>query len=178
MKVEEIIDKLEENFKENIIETKKEAKDPFIKIKPSSIKVISKFLKENPLLSFDFLQNMCAVDMMGVGGNTHFMCVYHLFSYKYKHSIVMKVDLQRDNPEIQSVCDIWASANWYEREVYDLFGINFKGHPDLRRILLPPEWEGHPLRKDYKERESTLGISTSREMLVDKIKGKKDEGEK
>ena len=83
--------------------------------------------------------------------------------------IVLKVDLPRDNPKIATLEEVWKVANWFEREVYDLFGVIFEGHSDLRRIMLPEDWVGHPLRKDYVEQEEYDGISTQRAPLVEKL---------
>jgi len=79
------------------------------------------------------------------------LLVYHICSVENKDSVTMKLDVPRDNPTVDSVSSIWSGANWHEREVYDLFGITFRGHPDLRRIVLPENWQGHPLRKDYQD---------------------------
>jgi NADH-quinone oxidoreductase subunit C len=95
--------------------------------------------------------------------------VYHLFSYTHNQQIVLKVDLPRDNPKIPTVEGVWKVANWFEREVYDLFGVIFDGHSDLRRIMLPEDWTGYPLRKDYVEQEEYDGISTQRAPLVEKL---------
>lgn len=76
--------------------------------------------------------------------------VYNLYSIPFNHHLMVKVLLPREKPEIESVCHIWKTANWQEREIYDMYGIQFQNHPDLRRILMPADWEGYPLRKDYK----------------------------
>ena len=79
--------------------------------------------------------------------------LYHLYSIPHDIHLALKVELDRTKPEVDSVTEIWKTADWHEREAYDLLGIHFKNHPDLRRILLPDDWEGHPLRKDYVEQE-------------------------
>jgi NADH-quinone oxidoreductase subunit C len=89
--------------------------------------------------------------------------VYHLFSYRHRHGIVLKVEADRAAPSVPSVEAVWKAANWMEREVFDLFGVEFPGHPDLRRVLLPDDWVGHPLRKDYQEAGGYHGISNVRE---------------
>jgi NADH-quinone oxidoreductase subunit C len=89
--------------------------------------------------------------------------VYHLLSYRHRHAFVLKVEAARAAPVIPTVEVVWKAANWHEREVYDLFGVDFPGHPDLRRILLPDDWVGHPLRKDYQEAGGYHGISNVRE---------------
>ena len=106
---------------------------------------LSKKLKENPQTTFDYLFCLTAVDWL-----TYFTVVYHLTSTTAKHTIVIKAKVaDRNNPRIDTVCDLWSTAEFLEREVYDLFGIRFNNHPDLRRLLLDEDWEGYPLRKDY-----------------------------
>jgi NADH/F420H2 dehydrogenase subunit C len=97
-------------------------------------------------LEFDYLFCLTCVDW-----KTHFTMVYHLSSTIYRHHVVIKVKIDRDNPEIETVSDIWKTAEMLEREVYDLFGVKFLNHPDLRRLIMPDDWKGWPLRKDYED---------------------------
>ncbi|MDF2518390.1 MAG: dehydrogenase [Sphingobacterium sp.] len=120
---------------------------------------VCSFLRDTEGLYFDFLSNITAVDY-----EDHFTVVYHLSSLPYQHALVLKVELEGNRsldelPEIPSVTSIWRTADWHEREAFDLMGIYFTGHPDLRRILLPDDWEGYPLRKDYQEAEKYHGIN-------------------
>lgn len=120
---------------------------------------VCSFLRDTESLYFDFLSNITAVDY-----EDHFTIVYHLSSLPYQHTVVLKVELEGNRsldelPEIPSVTSIWRTADWHEREAFDLMGIYFSGHPDLRRILLPDDWEGYPLRKDYQEAEKYHGIN-------------------
>jgi NADH-quinone oxidoreductase subunit C len=85
---------------------------------------------------------------------------YNLYSIPYDNHLMIKVTLPRDGAEVESLASVWKTANWHEREIFDLFGVHFKNHPDLRRILLPADWDGHPLRKDYKVQEYYKGIKT------------------
>ena len=101
-------------------------------------------LHNHPDLHFDFLFCLTCIDW-----KTHFTMVYHLRSTVNKHTLVIKARTDRNQPEIESVVALWRTAEFHEREVYDLFGIRFFHHPDLRRLLLTDEWEGYPLRKDY-----------------------------
>ena len=106
---------------------------------------IAKNLKTDEKLKFDYLFCLTAIDW-----KTHFMLVYHLLSKTLKHTIVVKVKLpDRDKASIESVSSIWRTAELHEREVFDLFGITFLHHPNLKRLLLPDDWKGYPLRKDY-----------------------------
>lgn len=107
---------------------------------------LCKLLREDSSLNFDYLRCISAVDWIEDG---HMEIVYHLYSIAHGHRIVVKTQVPRDDPRLPSVSSIWATANWHEREAYDLMGVIFEGHPNLRRILMPQDWNGHPLRKDY-----------------------------
>lgn len=132
-------------FSEAVIESSTDIDGNLVlKIGKACIGEVCRLLKESPDLRFDYPANITAVDW-----NDRFEMVYNLSSLSLRHKITLKVDLDRENPEIASVTDVWRGAEWQEREVFDLFGIKFSGHPDLRRILLPEDWEGYPLRKDY-----------------------------
>ncbi len=136
--------------------------DTAIVVPADKLVSICKILKESKIFSFDCLSNLTAVDR-----KDRFEVVYHLFSYSLRHEVTLKVVLPRDETaHIETVERLWGCANWLEREVYDLFGIKFDGHSDLRRIMLPDDWVGHPLRKDYKEAEDYHGISTTRPPLL------------
>jgi NADH-quinone oxidoreductase subunit C len=106
------------------------------------------FLKISPETRFDFLADICGADR-GPEEEPRFEVNYHLFSTTKHHRIRLKVLLNEDDAHVQSVTGVWRTANWHERETFDLFGVIFDGHPDLRRILLPDDWQGHALRKDF-----------------------------
>ncbi len=171
MTPEEIAKKLSEHFRDAKIEPFEGAKnpvtgasagDPFIVVPAEKIREIGQTMKVTEQFSFDCLSNLTAVDR-----KDRFEVVYHLFSYRHRHTVCLKVYLPRDDQaHIETLEGIWACANWLEREVYDLFGITFDGHSDLRRIMLPDDWVGYPLRKDYKEEEDYHGISTTRPPLI------------
>jgi len=116
-------------------------------ISKSALVPLAGFLKEEPTLQYDFLMDLTAVDYFK--RKPRFEVVYHFLSLQHLFRIRVKVPLSEPDTELDSLVSIWPSANWYEREVYDMFGIRFAGHPDLKRILMYPEFEGHPLRKDY-----------------------------
>jgi NADH-quinone oxidoreductase subunit C len=121
------------------------------------LEAVCKELHQNPATYFDQLSCVTGIDN-GPQANT-MEVVYTLYSIPFNQSLMLKVILPREKPEVESVVSIWKSANWLEREVYDMFGIQFKNHPDLRRILMPADWEGYPLRKDYKHEETYRGIT-------------------
>jgi NADH-quinone oxidoreductase subunit C len=109
---------------------------------------ICEFLKKAPGLEFNFLSDLSGVDR-GVEEDPRFEVNYHIFSTKHFHRLRLKVLVPEDDVAVPTVTSVWRTANWHERETFDLFGVVFQGHPDLRRILLPDEWEGHALRKDF-----------------------------
>jgi NADH-quinone oxidoreductase subunit C len=128
--------------------------DPYIFIDAAQINAVCFFLRDEESLQFDFLSCLSGVDY----DNANLAVIYHLYSYPHNHKLVLKVVVPKSSPKVKSVSDVWVAANWHERETYDLMGIEFEGHPDLRRILLPEDWEGHPLRKDYKVQEFYRGM--------------------
>lgn len=117
---------------------------------------VCKTLFENSVTYFDMLSCLTGIDN-GVESGT-MEVVYNLYSIPFNHHLTVKVILPRDRPEVHTVSHIWKTADWHEREAYDLLGIKFIAHPDLRRILLPADWEGYPLRKDYKHQEYYRGV--------------------
>jgi NADH-quinone oxidoreductase subunit C len=152
---QEIFSTLKTTFGDAVLDGKLDGVlDPFVKVVPDRIKDVALFLRDNDQMQFNTL--MCLSGMDYTGGKLG--VVYHLHSMKWNHKIVLKVDLTTGNPRCQSVESIWKTANWHEREAYDLFGIEFEGHPDLRRILMPYDWEGYPLRKDYQVPEFYNGM--------------------
>ena len=156
----EIHEKLKARFGEAVGPLSEPKIDPFAVVKGEAIVAVARFLRDEPGLELDFCEDLTAVDWPKRGV---IEVVYHLFSYRHRHGIVLKVEADRAAPKVPSVEDVWKAANWMEREVYDLFGVEFPGHPDLRRVLLPDDWEGHPLRKDYVEAGGWHGIGNVRE---------------
>jgi NADH-quinone oxidoreductase subunit C len=132
-------------------------------VEPARIEEVCRFAKTEPGLEFDCLSNLSGVDYPK---RSVIEVVYHLYSYPHRHCFVLKVGAPRDNPVVPTLAGVWSHAEWQEREVFDLLGVVFEGHPDLRRILMPEDWPGHPLRKDFVEPEEYHGISTSRESLL------------
>ncbi len=122
--------------------------DETVVIRREGLLEIVRSLKEDPKMDFDFLADLTAVDYLGKK-EPRFEAVYHLLSLQSHRRIRVKVPVPEDQPEVDSLTPLWKGANWLEREVWDMFGIRFRGHPDLRRILLYEEFRGYPLRKDY-----------------------------
>ena len=143
--------KIAEKFPESI---DKEQNKDWIQLKPENWLEIAKWLKSNESLYFDSLQCNTGMDL----GEGILESRYNLHSMKHLHKIEIRIKVSVEKPDIPSVEEVWRVADWFERETYDMFGIDFIGHRDLRRILLPDDWEGWPLRKDYEEQETYHGI--------------------
>ena len=159
-----LLEPLQVKFGALVTGSKLDAIDPWIEVSPAGLVEIGRFLKADPPWQFNMLNCISGIDYLHTdpkkaakaGWEPHLLVVYHLSSLTHKHSLVLKVKLPRwkdghvgQIPELPSVTDIWKTALWHEREVYDLSGVFFTGHPDLRRMLCPEDWVGHPLRKDY-----------------------------
>ncbi len=120
-------------------------------VRSSQLVDVAQHLRDAAGAMFDYCSDLTAVDYSAYPGDTglRFEVVYNLISTVFRHRIRLKVRVPEDQPRVDTVTEIWQTANWHERETYDLMGIIFNGHPDLRRILLPEDWVGHPLRKEY-----------------------------
>jgi NADH-quinone oxidoreductase subunit C len=164
MTAADIVAALEQRFGDRIKAKNLEAKDPFVVVDAAHLLEVCRFLKDEPRLAFDILNCISGVDYLEpdpkkapkAGFDPHTEVVYHLQSLRNRHRFVVKVILPRwkgdkpgQLPEVSSLTPLYGVANWHEREVYDLSGVWFTGHPDLTRILLSEDWVGHPLRKDY-----------------------------
>lgn len=151
-------------------------RDAWLTVAPRHVEAVCRHLRDAPELDCDYLECVTGVDYPDL---QKIAVVYHIYSYSKKHRVVLKAFLDREAPAIPTLVDVWSAANWQERECFDLLGVVFEGHPDLRRLLLPDDWEGHPLRKDYKEKASYRGIPTERPNPIDllKIKLPKKEAE-
>ncbi len=139
--------KINERFADSLINTHSRLGQDTVVIDGSKILELARFLKEDPELKFNFLMDLTAVDHWK--RKPRFEMVYHFVSLEKGLRLRVKVPIGEPEPEVPTLSALWPGANWYEREVFDMFGIKFKDHPDLRRILMYPEFAGHPLRKDY-----------------------------
>jgi NADH-quinone oxidoreductase subunit C len=155
MTPEDIYHRLQEQFGAQILECNSEAVDPYIRVAASAMHDVGTYMRYDPDLQFDALMCLSGVDY---GPEKNLGVVYNLFSTTKRHKMTLKVEVSRHGGVLPTVCDLWRTAEWHEREAYDLYGMRFDQHPDLRRILLPDDWEGHPLLKDYQVQEFYHGI--------------------
>ena len=156
----EIKETLDREFPGSVIDNEELAESQ-IELKPDQWLEIATYLKNDPGLSFDQLECVTGID---TGEDGPLQSRYNLHSMEHRHKIEVVISLDRNNPKVASIEQVWRVGDWFERETYDMFGIIYEGHRDLRRILCPEDWEGWPLRKDYETQETYHGI------VVPKIK--------
>jgi NADH-quinone oxidoreductase subunit C len=144
----QIAEKLKEQFPDDVTGTAEFRGQVSVTVNRGKIVNILRWLHDNPEMDMDLLRDLTAVDYLG-RRDVRFDVVYHVYSIRHRHLLRLKAPVPENNCRIDSVMPVHVGANWHEREVFDLFGISFNNHPDLRRILMPEDWEGHPLRKDY-----------------------------
>jgi NADH-quinone oxidoreductase subunit C len=142
-----IIAALQETLPGVSLEAEPAGDRPTVAVPRERLVEVARALRDAPALLFQVLTEVTAVDRWPA--DPRFVVVYHLLSPRHLQLLRLKVKLSDDDPHVSTVSDVWPSANWLEREVWDLFGVVFEGHPDLRRLMMPDDWEGHPLRKDY-----------------------------
>lgn len=152
---------LQEQFDSAITASLPHDKHPRVHVEAANWRAVAEFLHGDERLQLDWLQNLSGVDYIADG---KFCVVYDLWSFELRHGFAVKVFCPREQATVPSVADLWPAANWHEREAFDMFGIVFTGHPDLRRILCADDWEGFPLRKDYVFPREYHGIPGSVEL--------------
>jgi len=145
MKPDEIVLLLAEKFGSKIFESKPEALNPWSAVDPAAIVEVCSFMKSDERMLMDHLELLGGVDY-----KDRIEVVYVVYSMTFKHRYTLKCRLPREAAKLHTVESVWCAANWHERETYDMLGVVFEGHSDFRRILCPDDWEGYPLRKDYK----------------------------
>ncbi|MFQ6058347.1 MAG: NADH-quinone oxidoreductase subunit C [Anaerolineae bacterium] len=141
------IEKIKDRFPQAVLAVKEFRGEWTLTVRKESLVHMARFLRDDSELRYDLLSDLCGVDYLG--REPRFEVVYQLTSMAHRRRLRLKVPVESADPTLPSVTAVWPTANWHEREVYDMFGLQFTGHPDLRRILMPEDWEGHPLRKDY-----------------------------
>ena len=167
----ELLHRLKELYPKEVLRIDENDFMPYAEVEPKSILDIIMTLRKSPEFLMDYLVCISGTHIVDENNTPlGFEIVYHLYSYETRKAICVKAFVKEDNPKIMSIDSVYGSANWYEREIYGLLGIVFEGSKDMRRILLPPDWVGHPLRKDYVQEDEYDGISTKREDELRKFK--------
>lgn len=151
---------------DSILDTHEFRGETTLIVKPSDIVTVARYLRDTKGLIYNYLSDISAVDYYpDYNRPGRFGVSYHLYSMLYNRRIRLKVFLQEDEPVVPTVTVVWEGANWLEREIYDLMGIVFEGHPDLRRVLLPDDWDGHPHRRDYPLGYETVMFSFNKDEI-------------
>lgn len=161
MTSQQITQLVRDRFGDRILAAFAEDKHPRVHVKAETWRELAEFLRNEPSLKMDWLVNLSGIDYVA---NGQFCVAYDLWSFGWRHEFAVKVYMPRENPHVPSVADLWRAADWHEREAFDMFGIVFDGHPDLRRILCADDWVGYPLRKDYVFPREYHGIPASVEL--------------
>ncbi len=143
----DIIDRLRAQFGEDILTAEEAFEDPVFTVNPSRYEEVARFLRDDRDLAFDFFDFLAGVDNRPRGGG--YEVVTHMYSRTHNHHVRFKVQCDAENSRVPTLSDIWPGANWHERETWELLGIVFDGHPHLVKLVLPEQFEGHPLRKDF-----------------------------
>jgi NADH-quinone oxidoreductase subunit C len=170
-----VLESLQAKLGDKVIETHSQVGDDTAVVAPSAWHDAALYLRDDPALAFDLFIDLCAVDYPS-RENGRFEVVLHLYSTGRRHRVRLKTrvgDAEGEHADLDSLVDVWSGANWFERETFDMMGIVFRAHPDLRRILMYPEFQGHPLRKDYPAQltQPLVAYRTEEEagMILDKV---------
>ena len=172
MTSEEIVEKIKTDQGKDINSSEVNLGDSVIFVGAERIHDIAEYLKNDPDLDFDYLSNITGTDYLNEEREPRFEVVYELHSIEKNHSIRIRVGLDEEDPTIPTVSDLWKGALYPERELFDMFGFNIKGHSNLSRLIMPEEWEGNPLRKDYPLTIEDVTFSHNREFKQDLVKSK------
>ena len=168
----QIIEKLKASLTGFIKDTALPQGDAVIFVEPGSLLAVAEFLKNDPELKFDYLSDIRGVDYLLDEREPRFEAVYQLYSIDYQHSIRVRVGVDEDDLSVPTLSNLWKGALYPEQELFDMFGINIEGHPKMERLIMPKDWEGFPLRKDYPLTTETVAFSHNRDFKSDLIKSK------
>ncbi len=172
MTSEEIVEKVKASLTDAIQDTALPQGDAVIFVAPDCLQKVAAFLKDDPSLKFDYLSDVCGVDYLNEEREPRFEAVYILYSIDHQHSIRVRVGIDEDNPSVPTVSELWKGALYPEQELFDMFGIHIEGHPKNERLIMPKEWSGYPLRKDYPLTTETVTFSHNRDYKSDLVKSK------
>ena len=169
---EEVIEKIKSSVGDDIQKGEVHLADAVIFVSPDSLLKVAQFLKEDSDLRFEYLSDIRGVDYLDQDQEPRFEAVYELQSFEHNHSVRIRVGLEEENPSVPTLSGLWKGALYPERELFDMFGFDVSGHPDLKRIIMPEEWEGHPLRRDYPLTIEDVAFSHNRDYKSELVKSK------
>ncbi len=172
MTSEEIVEKVKAGLADVIQDTALPEGDAVIFLAPDCLQKVAAFLKDDPSLKFDYLSDVRGVDYLNEERDPRFEAVYQLYSIDHQHSIRVRVGIDEENPSVPTVSELWKGALYPEQELFDMFGIHIEGHPKNERLIMPKEWAGYPLRKDYPLTTETVTFSYNRDFKSDLVKSK------
>lgn len=172
MTSEEIVENIKANLPDAIKDTALPQGDAVVFVAPEYLQKVAVFLRDSPSLKFDYLSDICGVDYLNEEREPRFEAVYQLYSIDHQHSIRVRVGIEEENPSVPTVSELWKGALYPEQELFDMFGIHIEGHPKNERLIMPKEWSGHPLRKDYPLTTETVTFSHNRDFKSDLVKSK------
>jgi len=172
MTAEELIEKIQSSLGDAIQEAKVHLGDAVIFVSPENLHRVAETLKEDAGLRLEYLSDIRGVDYLDQDREPRFEAVYELHSFEHNHSVRVRVGLEGENPSVPTVSDLWKGALYPERELFDMLGFDVSGHPDLKRLIMPEEWEGHPLRRDYPLTTEEVAFSHNRDYKSELVKSK------
>lgn len=172
MTSEEIVEKVQSSLGEDVLEAAVSLGDAVIHVAPEKLPKVAKFVKEDPDLHFDYLSDITGVDYLDQDREPRFEAVYALHSMDKNHSLRIRVGLPEDDPSVPTVSDLWKGALFPEMELYDMYGFDIPGHPNLKRLLMPEDWEGHPLRRDVPLMTEEIAFSHNQDFKDELVKSK------
>lgn len=172
MTSEEIIEKIKSELAGDILSAETPLGDAVVHLEPSALPKACEFIKNDPELDFDYLTNISGVDYLDMDREPRFEAVYEFHSIDKNHSLRLRVGIEEESPSVPTISHLWKSAGFPERELFDMFGIDVAGHPDLRRLIMPDDWEGHPLRRDYSLTTEDIAFSFNRDYKSELVKKK------
>ena len=172
MTSEEIVERVESSLPDAIQGSAIPQGDAVVFVAPDNLQKVATFLKDDPVLKFDYLSDICGVDYLNEEREPRFEAVYQLYSIDHQHSVRVRVGIEEENPSVPTVSELWKGALYPEQELFDMFGIHVEGHPKNERLIMPKEWSGHPLRKDYPLTTETVTFSHNRDFKSDLVKSK------
>ncbi|QPJ66617.1 MAG: NADH-quinone oxidoreductase subunit C [Candidatus Nitrohelix vancouverensis] len=172
MTSEEIVEKIKNQFGDAVLLAETPLGDAVVHVAPESLVAVAEFAKNDPDLSCDYLSNISGVDYLDMDREPRFESVYELHSLDKNHSLRLRVGIDEEDPVVPTVSGLWKGAVFPERELYDLFGIRIEGLPEQRRLIMPENWEGHPLRRDYELTVEDVAFSFNRDYKSELVKTK------